>query len=377
LALNLLADLADRYLDDEAVARARTRAEAGGYTFVHVTTHDERLMSWVDWQFAPSWWSAEVRAGKAWYALAADGTIAGFAAYDVKGVPYPWQRAYRKRPEVGVFGPHGVAKEHRKTALGSALLLLALGSLRTSGYARALFPALSGERLIAMYRERAKAEPAEDVTYETSRRFRTTILGSGNGTTAQSVIDLTTGGRLPLTITGVVSNVADAGVLERAREANLDARAVVWNREKDSRHLYDSRVIAAVAEQQPDLVLLLGWMHLLPPTFIRRFPDILNVHPSFLPLDPAANTVVMPDGTKLPAFRGAHAIRDASAAGGKWSGASVHRVTPEMDRGPIAVRIAVRVDALYDERVLRETLRPLEHAAVAAAIQRWIFEQIA
>jgi phosphoribosylglycinamide formyltransferase-1 len=376
LALNLLADLSAAQSDDAAIARSRSRAEAAGYTFVHVTTHDERLMSWVDWQFAPSWWSAEVRAGKAWYALAADGTIAGFAAYDVKGVPYPWQRAYRKRPEVGVFGPHGVAKEHRKTEVGEALLLLALGSLRTGGYARALLPAVSGDRLIAMYRERTGAEPAEDVTYETSRRFRTTILASGSGTTAQSVIDLTAGGRLPLTITGVVANVADAGVLARAREANIDARTVVWNREKDSRHLYDSRVIATVAEQQPDLVLLLGWMHLLPPTFIRRFPDILNVHPSFLPLDPGANTVVMPDGTTLPVLRGARAIRDAVAAGGAWSGASVHRVTPEMDRGAIAVRIPVRLDAPHDEPMLREALRPLEHAAVASAIQRWMYEQI-
>jgi phosphoribosylglycinamide formyltransferase-1 len=125
------------------------------------------------------------------------------------------------------------------------------------------------------------------------------------------------------------------------------------------------------------LVLLLGWMHLLPPAFIERFPEIMNVHPAFLPFDPRAEEVVVPDGRVIPAFRGAHALRDALRAGSGWSGASVHRVTADVDRGAIIVRTPLRLDGPRELNALRETLRPIEHAAVTAAIRRWCFERSA
>ena len=58
-------------------------------------------------------------------------------------------------------------------------------------------------------------------------------------------------------------------------------------------------------------MLLLGWMHLLSDSFVRAFPQMLNLHPAFLPLDPRRDDVVMPDGTQMPAFRGPRAVRDA------------------------------------------------------------------
>ena len=134
-------------------------------------------------------------------------------------------------------------------------------------------------------------------------------------------------------------------------------------------------MIDAVARTEPHLVLLLGWMHLLPAAFVRRFPETINLHPSFLPLDPAADTVVAPDGTVIPALRGAHALRDAVRDRVPWTGVTVHRVTEATDRGAVLVRVPVALGGTTDEAVLRERIRPVEFGAVAAAIRRWTFER--
>jgi phosphoribosylglycinamide formyltransferase-1 len=134
-------------------------------------------------------------------------------------------------------------------------------------------------------------------------------------------------------------------------------------------------LIETVARTEPQLVLLLGWMHLLPEAFLRAFPETINVHPAFLPLDPSADTTIAPDGTVLPALRGAHALRDALRAGLAWTGASVHRVTLETDRGAVLVRTPLAVGDATTEQALRERIRPVEFAAVTAAIRRWTFER--
>ena len=150
---------------------------------------------------------------------------------------------------------------------------------------------------------------------------------------------------------------------------------MVWDRANEPRASFDARVIDAVARTEPQLVLLLGWMHLLPPAFLRRFPETINLHPSFLPLDPAADDVVAPDGTVIPALRGAHALRDAvrDRAPG-W-------VPPctTLPRRPTAERCWCASPSPWvtptDEAALRERIRPVEFDAVAAAIRRWTFER--
>jgi phosphoribosylglycinamide formyltransferase-1 len=115
-------------------------------------------------------------------------------------------------------------------------------------------------------------------------------------------------------------------------------------------------------------------MHLLPAAFLERFPETLNLHPAFLPFDPRCDDVVMPDGSRVPAFRGAHSPEDTIAAGVRWSGASVHRVTTATDRGEILVRTPLALGAGTTLDDLREQLRPLEHASVVTALRRWSFE---
>jgi phosphoribosylglycinamide formyltransferase-1 len=375
LAVNLSVDFAADRFDAAAAERAHRAAETLGFRLVLAARADDRLAAWIDWQFAPSWWSAEACASDVWIAFDARGGIGGFAAFDARGLRLPWLRDYHARTDVGIFGPYGVARGQRKTGLGAALLDAALCSLRSKGYRRALIPAVGFERLIAMYQARTGATVADRYTYDSPRRFRTTILASGGGTNAQNVFDRVGAGTLPLELGGVVTNSVGAQVVQRAERAGVAVRAVVWDRAGETRAAYDARVIAAVAASQPDLVLLLGWMHLLPPAFIERFAEILNVHPAFLPLDPKADDVVMPDGTVIPAFRGAHALRDAVAARVPWTGASVHRVTRETDRGAILVRTPLPIDGLTNVLDIVEKVRPIEHAAVASAIRRWCFEQ--
>jgi len=122
-------------------------------------------------------------------------------------------------------------------------------------------------------------------------------------------------------------------------------------------------------------VLLLGWMHLLEPSFLDAFAQMLNVHPAFLPLEPARDSVGMPDGVTIRAFRGARAVRDALAANSPWVGASVHAVTADTDRGRVLARKPLRVIAGEEEDALLARLHPIEHQLVAIAIKRWLYER--
>jgi phosphoribosylglycinamide formyltransferase-1 len=352
-----------------ALAAARDAADALGYRLTRSDAPDERLCAWIDWQFAPSWWSSEVRSASVWCATDRTGAIAGFAAFGARERSMPWLAAYRERADVGIFGPYGVAVPHRKTGIGALLLRAALCSLAT-GVSAALIPAVAGERLIATYADRAGAHVVDTYDY-TLRPARAVILASGSGTNAQAVVDDARAGGSGVEVAAIVTNDAHARVRERARAAGIAEEAIVWQRGVEPRAAFDARVIAAVARYEPDLVLLLGWMHLLPATFLARFPDTINVHPAFLPFDSADDTVVMPDGTTVPAFRGARAPEATLAAGVTWGGATVHRVTAQTDRGAVLVRTPFPLAPGTTLADFRARIRPIEHAAVAKAVRRW------
>ncbi len=373
MPVNLLAALGDERYGASALARALDLAARAGFTLRRVDgPHDDRLAAWIDLHFAPSWWSYEARAGSAWVAEH-DGEIAGFAAFGARGLRFRWLRAWRDRPDVGIFGPYGVAQAQRGCGIGDALLTAALCSLREMGYAFALIPAVGGERLIATYIRRTGAAVVEEFGYDAGR-FRATILASGAGTNARNVLERARDGSLPVDVAAVIVNRPATGAADAARAHGVAAIELVWERAAESRAAHDARVIDALARTEPQLVLLLGWMHLLPAEFFERFPVTLNVHPSFLPLDPAADEVVAPDGSLIPALRGAHALRDALRDGVAWSGATVHYVTQATDRGEVLVRVPVAVGDAASEAALLARVRPAEFAAVPAAIRRWTFE---
>jgi phosphoribosylglycinamide formyltransferase-1 len=363
-------------LDDAFESRARPIAraiEAGDLSVECGRDTRGDVFAWIDEVFGGGW-SSEAALGENVVVRRA-GRPLGFATIEARGLRFRWLRGLASDPAIGLFGPFGVAESERGGTIGRALLMRALLALRTRGYARALIAAVSGTPLLHYYVEAAGARVVESFTREQLMPpRRVVVMASGSGTNLQAVIDARAAGRLPCDIAGVVVNRSSAFAVERAKNAGIPVSIVTWDRAREPREAYDARLHEAVASIAPELVVLLGWMHLLDERFVRAFPRIVNLHPAFLPLDFLADHVDMPDGTRIPAFRGAHAIRDAVAAGVPWAGATVHDVTPETDRGPVVVRKPVRLAAGEDESSALARIRPIEHELAVAAILRCSYE---
>ncbi|MDP9016951.1 MAG: hypothetical protein M3N19_01345, partial [Candidatus Eremiobacteraeota bacterium] len=199
---------------------------------------------------------------------------------------------------------------------------------------------------------------------------------SGNGSNFQAVLDATLNAGLPLEIGALIVNNPNAFALTRAERAGVASRVVVeWDRAVESREAYDARLLHAVEQTRPQLVLLLGWMHLLSRPFVSHFSEMINIHPAFLPLDQTRDVVGMPDGATIRAYRGAHAIQDALKDRSPWVGASAHRVSCDTDRGSVLVRKPLATGAQEDEASIMNRLRPLEHQVLLGAIRRWLYER--
>jgi phosphoribosylglycinamide formyltransferase 1 len=378
--VNLLVDLRSPQFDGDALARALRGIEAAGFSVERVSPGREAYHAWIDEQFGGTW-SSEAFAGKSVVAKSGE-QYAGFATYDPHGLRFSWLRGLGAQEGVGIFGPFGVAPEfravrHAQGTLGPHLLIAALASLREAGYVKALIPAVGHEKLVEYYAKHSGAQVAERFKKSQwrDRRYRTIVLASGNGTNFQSVIDGVAGGSLPLDLVMLLSNKSDAYALERARNAGIRAVALPWDRKAQTRDQYDESLFELVHREQPDLLLLLGWMHVLPDRFVAEFAQMINIHPAFLPLDQDKDEVTFPDGTVTPAFRGARAVRDALAWGSRWAGASSHLVTLEADRGPLLVRKPLPLQTGDTEETIMQRLHPLEHRMLAGGILRWVYER--
>jgi len=179
------------------------------------------------------------------------------------------------------------------------------------------------------------------------------VLVSGRGSNLQALIDAIGERRLDATIAVVISNVAGAGGLDRARNAGIET-AVLDHRGWPSRDDYDRALVEELSAHEVDVVCLAGFMRRLGSPFIEAFPGaIVNIHPSL-----------------LPSFPGLHAQRQALAHGVKVSGVTVHLVTPELDAGPIIVQRAVPVLESDTEETLAARILVEEHLAYPEAVQR-------
>ena len=177
------------------------------------------------------------------------------------------------------------------------------------------------------------------------------ILLSGRGSNFVAIADSIDAGRIPgAQIAIVISNRADAAGLETARKRGLKT-FLLPSKGKD-REAHDRQAVAALKEQNVDLICLAGYMRLLSPWFVQQFPHrILNIHPSL-----------------LPAFPGLEAQQQAFAYGVKVSGCTVHFVDEELDHGAIIVQKTVSVLGTDDEHSLAARILEQEHIAYAEAI---------
>ena len=177
------------------------------------------------------------------------------------------------------------------------------------------------------------------------------VLCSGQGTNLQALLDAVRAGRLRARIAVVVSDRAGAHALTRARRAGIPAVFVDPAR-ASSREAFDHRLLDILDAYRVRLVCLAGFMRILSPVFVRRFPNrILNIHPAL-----------------LPAFPGAHAIRDALAWGAKVTGVTVHLVDERVDHGPILLQEAVGIQARDRHASLLARVHRVEHRLYPEAV---------
>jgi phosphoribosylglycinamide formyltransferase 1 len=169
------------------------------------------------------------------------------------------------------------------------------------------------------------------------------VLVSGEGTNLQALIDA------ELPIAAVASNRGDAGALARADAASIPHRVFELEAYAD-RAARDRELADWLQLRGVELVVLAGYMHLLTPSFLDRFPNrIVNVHPSL-----------------LPEFPGARAIDDALAAGAHTTGVTVHYVDEGLDTGEIIRQEPVPVEP---RETLIERVHAVEHRILPEVVR--------
>ena len=183
-------------------------------------------------------------------------------------------------------------------------------------------------------------------------RLRLGVLVSGRGSNLQAIIDASETGRIDAIVAIVISDVADAYALERARTHGIEAAFVDPSR-FNTREDFDTAVINLLRNREVDLLCLAGFMRLLSPQFVREFQHrIMNIHPAL-----------------LPAFPGLHVQRKALQHGVKFSGCTVHFVDEGTDTGPIIIQAVVPVRDDDTDESLSARILKYEHHIYPRAIQ--------
>ena len=182
---------------------------------------------------------------------------------------------------------------------------------------------------------------------------RLVVLASGSGTTVQAILD---DPALRPLVVAVGSERDDAVALNRAADAGVETFVVPFAAYAD-RSEWNRAFEKAIADRAPDLVVLAGFMRIFDPQNVTRF-RMVNTHPAL-----------------LPSFPGAHAIRDALAAGATTTGVTVHWVDAGVDTGPVIAQQAVPVQPGDDEDSLRARVQAVEKPLFVNAI-RTLCEEI-
>lgn len=191
------------------------------------------------------------------------------------------------------------------------------------------------------------------------------ILISGSGSNMQAIVQTAQrddwARRLNARVAAVISNRPDCSGLQTARALGVATDAVdhrSFSASPNPREAFDAALAEVIDRHAPDLVVLAGFMRILTPGFVTRFSGrMVNIHPSL-----------------LPAFPGLHTHRRAIEAGCRVAGATVHRVTAELDHGPILDQAMVPVLHDDDEQRLAARVLAQEHRMYPRVIARLLGE---
>ncbi len=191
---------------------------------------------------------------------------------------------------------------------------------------------------------------------DSHRPVRIGVLLSGSGTNLQAILDAIADKRLDGKVCCVISNVASAGGLERAKKAGVPA-IVIDHRRYGNRPDFDAAVVEVLVGHDVEYVVLAGFMRVVSNVLLDAFPmRVLNIHPAL-----------------LPAFPGLNAQSQAFSYGVKIAGCTVHFVDQGTDTGPIIAQAAVPVLAEDDDESLRQRILAAEHRLLPTVLQ-WLAE---
>lgn len=184
--------------------------------------------------------------------------------------------------------------------------------------------------------------------------LRLGVLGSGRGTNCEAILEAIARGELPAQVVTVISDVANAPILERARQRGIPATYIGPSRFRTILEPeLETRLVELLRAAQVELVLLAGYMRVVKRPLLDAYPNrIMNIHPSL-----------------LPAFPGLRAWEQALAYGVKITGCTVHFVNEGVDTGPIILQEAVPVQADDTPASLHARIQTVEHRLYPQAVR--------
>jgi phosphoribosylglycinamide formyltransferase-1 len=186
--------------------------------------------------------------------------------------------------------------------------------------------------------------------------LRLCVLISGSGSNLQALIEARDCGRLDIDFVQVISNVADAKGLERARRAGISC-SILEHGAFEKRKDFDRALALLMAAGEPQLFVFAGFMRVVgEAVLVHHNGRMINLHPSLLPLYPGLNT-----------------YQRAIDAGDREHGASVHFLTEELDGGPVISQLRIPILPSDDKESLQQRLAPQEHRLIVATVE--LFQQ--
>lgn len=185
------------------------------------------------------------------------------------------------------------------------------------------------------------------------------IFVSGNGSNMQNIIIECHNGRIPAQVSLVVSDNPDAKAVTRASNYGVTVFAI------DRKHFtekaaFEAEIIRALDKYKADFIVLAGFMRILSPEFVQKYKGkIINIHPSL-----------------LPAFPGAHGIKDAFDAKVQETGVTVHFVEEAVDGGPVILQKKVQVTPEDTLETLEEKIHEVEYEIYPEALRKLLKREI-
>ena len=177
---------------------------------------------------------------------------------------------------------------------------------------------------------------------------RVLLLASGSGTLVQAIIDEVASANLDCELVGVICDQEQAQVIERARVAGIAVDVLAM---KADRNQWNQEIFQLADRKAPDLIVSAGFMRILSAEFVERF-KVINTHPAL-----------------LPKYPGAHAVRDALAAGEVTTGTTVHWVDAGVDTGEIIAQQVVEIAAGDTEASLHERIKIAERLLIVEVLR--------